>query len=71
MDKATRWPVVSKCAEDTVLSYIEAGKQRARACGGRRRASSDGKGTFISRPSRDVRNTMKIARREISAPFCR
>src|ERR671931_2439123 len=72
MDKSTRMgPVVSKAQMDTVLSYIEAGKQEdARlVAGGGRATVGNGKGYFIQ-PTifDDVRNTMKIAREEIFGP---
>jgi aldehyde dehydrogenase (NAD+) len=72
MDKATRMgPVVSKAQMDTVLSYIEAGKQEGArlVAGGGRASVGNGKGYFIQ-PTifDDVRNTMKIAREEIFGP---
>ena len=72
MDKATRMgPVVSKAQMDTVLSYIEAGKQEGArlVTGGGRATVGNGKGYFIQ-PTifDDVRNTMKIAREEIFGP---
>jgi aldehyde dehydrogenase (NAD+) len=72
MDKATRMgPVVSKAQMDTVLSYIEAGKQegaRLVAGGGRARVG-DGKGYFVEPTIFDgVTNRMKIAREEIFGP---
>ena len=72
MDKATRMgPVVSKAQMDTVLSYIEAGKQegaRVVAGGGRARVG-DGKGYFVEPTIFDgVTNRMKIAREEIFGP---
>jgi aldehyde dehydrogenase (NAD+) len=72
MDKATRMgPVVSKAQLETVLSYIEAGKQegaRVVAGGGRARVG-DGKGYFVEPTIFDgVNNSMKIAREEIFGP---
>jgi aldehyde dehydrogenase (NAD+) len=72
MDKATRMgPVVSKAQLETVLSYIEAGKQegaRVVAGGGRARVGN-GKGYFVEPTIFDgVNNSMKIAREEIFGP---
>src|SRR5215813_4627874 len=72
MDRATRMgPVVSKAQMETVLSYIEAGKQegaRLVAGGGRANVGS-GKGYFVEPTIFDgVSNTMKIAREEIFGP---
>jgi acyl-CoA reductase-like NAD-dependent aldehyde dehydrogenase len=72
MDRATRMgPVVSKTQMETVLSYIEAGKQEgARViAGGGRATVGDGKGYFVQPTIFDgVNNTMKIAREEIFGP---
>jgi aldehyde dehydrogenase (NAD+) len=72
LDKATRMgPVVSKAQMETVLSYIEAGKQEGArvAAGGGRAAGPGGKGYFIEPTIFDgVTNTMKIAREEIFGP---
>src|SRR2546421_854685 len=72
MDKATRMgPVVSKAQMDTVLSYIEAGKQEGArlVAGGGRASVGNGKGYFIQ-PTifGDGRNTSNIAREEIFGP---
>jgi aldehyde dehydrogenase (NAD+) len=69
MDKATRMgPVVSRQQMETVLSYIEAGKQEgARLVAGGGRAG--GKGYFVEPTVFDqVTNRMKIAREEIFGP---
>jgi aldehyde dehydrogenase (NAD+) len=72
MDKATRMgPVVSKAQMETVLSYIETGKQEgARVVAGGGRANvGNGKGYYIEPTIFDgVSNTMKIAREEIFGP---
>jgi aldehyde dehydrogenase (NAD+) len=72
MDKATRMgPVVSKAQMETVLSYIESGKQEGAklVAGGARASVGNGKGYFIQPTIFDeVRNTMKIAREEIFGP---
>ena len=72
MDRATRMgPVVSKAQMETVLSYIEAGKQEgARVVAGGGRANvGDGKGYFVEPTIFDgVTNTMRIAREEIFGP---
>src|SRR5881409_1934081 len=72
MDKATRMgPVVSKAQMETVLSYIEAGKQEGArlVTGGGRATVGNGKGYFIQPTIFDgVRNSMKIAREEIFGP---
>src|SRR5712692_948232 len=72
MDKATRMgPVVSRQQMETVLGYIEAGKQegaRVVAGGGRANVGS-GKGYFVEPTIFDgVTNRMKIAREEIFGP---
>jgi acyl-CoA reductase-like NAD-dependent aldehyde dehydrogenase len=72
LDKATRMgPVVSKSQMETVLSYIESGKQEgARVVAGGGRASvPGGKGYFVE-PTifEGVTNSMKIAREEIFGP---
>ncbi len=72
LDKATRMgPVVSRQQMDTVLSYIEAGKQegaRLVAGGGRARVGN-GKGYFVEPTIFDgVTNRMKIASEEIFGP---
>src|SRR5712692_7595311 len=72
MDKSTRMgPVVSRQQMDTVLSYIESGKQegaRVVAGGGRANVGS-GKGYFVEPTIFDgVTNRMKIAREEIFGP---
>jgi acyl-CoA reductase-like NAD-dependent aldehyde dehydrogenase len=72
MDKSTRMgPVVSKAQMDTVLGYIESGKQEgARVVAGGGRASvGSGKGYFVQPTIFDgVSNRMKIAREEIFGP---
>ena len=72
MDKATRMgPVVSKSQMDTVLSYIESGKQEGAqvVSGGGRAQVGNGKGFFVEPTIFDgVTNTMKIAREEIFGP---
>ncbi len=72
MDRATRMgPVVSRQQMETVLSYIEAGKQegaRLVAGGGRARVGN-GKGYYVEPTIFDgVTNRMKIAREEIFGP---
>jgi aldehyde dehydrogenase (NAD+) len=72
MDKATRMgPVVSKAQMETVLSYIEAGKQEGArvVTGGGRANVGNGKGFYVE-PTvfAGVRNSMKIAREEIFGP---
>jgi aldehyde dehydrogenase (NAD+) len=72
LDKATRMgPVVSKQQYETVLGYVEAGKQEGArvVAGGGRADVGDGKGYFIQ-PTvfSGVRNSMKIAREEIFGP---
>ena len=72
MDRATRMgPVISKSQMETVLGYIEAGKQegaRLVAGGGRARVGN-GKGYFVEPTIFDgVSNRMKIAREEIFGP---
>jgi aldehyde dehydrogenase (NAD+) len=72
LDKATRMgPVVSKTQMETVLSYIEAGKQEGArlVAGGGRASVGDGKGYYVTPTIFDgVRNSMKIAREEIFGP---
>jgi len=72
MDKATRMgPVVSKAQMETVLSYIEAGKQEGAqlVAGGARATVGSGKGFYIEPTIFDgVSNAMKIAREEIFGP---
>src|SRR5437773_11737407 len=72
LDKSTRMgPVVSKQQMDTVLSYIESGKQEGArlVAGGARAAVANGKGYFIEPTIFDgVTNRMKIAREEIFGP---
>src|SRR5262245_63838405 len=72
MDKATRMgPVVSKQQMETVLSYIEAGKQEGAhlVSGGGRANVGSGKGYFVEPTIFDgVTNRMKIAREEIFGP---
>jgi aldehyde dehydrogenase (NAD+) len=72
MDKATRMgPVVSKAQMETVLSYIEAGKQEGArlVAGGGRAGGGHGKGYFVEPTIFDgVSNGMKIAREEIFGP---
>jgi acyl-CoA reductase-like NAD-dependent aldehyde dehydrogenase len=72
MDKATRMgPVVSKSQMETVLSYIESGKQEGArvVAGGGRADVGTGKGYFIQPTIFDgVTNEMKIAREEIFGP---
>jgi aldehyde dehydrogenase (NAD+) len=72
MDRSTRMgPVISKAQMETVLGYIEAGKQegaRLVAGGGRARVGN-GKGYFVEPTVFDgVSNRMKIAREEIFGP---
>jgi aldehyde dehydrogenase (NAD+) len=72
MDKATRMgPVVSKAQMETVLSYIEAGKQEGArvVTGGGRANVGNGKGFYVE-PTvfAGVRNSMRIAREEIFGP---
>jgi acyl-CoA reductase-like NAD-dependent aldehyde dehydrogenase len=72
LDKATRMgPVVSKAQMETVLSYIESGKQEGArvVAGGGRAAVAGGKGYFVEPTIFDgVSNSMKIAREEIFGP---
>ena len=72
LDKTTRMgPVVSKAQMETVLSYIEAGKQEGArlVAGGARAKVGDGKGFYVEPTIFDgVSNTMKIAREEIFGP---
>jgi acyl-CoA reductase-like NAD-dependent aldehyde dehydrogenase len=72
MDKATRMgPVVSKGQMETVLSYIESGKQEGArvVAGGGRADVGTGKGYFVQPTIFDgVTNDMKIAREEIFGP---
>src|SRR6266852_5230574 len=72
MDRATRMgPVVSKTQMETVLSYIESGKQEGArvVAGGGRADVGTGKGYFIQPTIFDgVTNDMKIAREEIFGP---
>ncbi len=72
MDKATRMgPVVSKAQMETVLSYIDAGKQEGArlVAGGARATVGNGKGYYIEPTIFDgVTNRMKIAREEIFGP---
>ncbi len=72
MDKSTRMgPVVSRQQMDTVLSYIESGKQEGArlVAGGGRASVGNGKGYFIEPTIFDgVTNRMKIAREEIFGP---
>jgi acyl-CoA reductase-like NAD-dependent aldehyde dehydrogenase len=72
MDKATRMgPVVSRTQMETVLSYIEAGKQEGAqlVAGGGRATVGNGKGFYVEPTIFDgVSNTMKIARDEIFGP---
>jgi len=72
MDKATRMgPVVSKQQMDTVLAYIEAGKQEGArlVAGGRRATVGGGRGYYVEPTIFDgVTNRMKIAREEIFGP---
>jgi acyl-CoA reductase-like NAD-dependent aldehyde dehydrogenase len=72
MDRSTRMgPVISKAQMDTVLGYIESGKQEgARVVAGGGRASvGSGKGYFVQPTIFDgVSNRMKIAREEIFGP---
>jgi acyl-CoA reductase-like NAD-dependent aldehyde dehydrogenase len=72
LDKATRMgPVVSKQQYETVLGYVEAGKQEGArlVAGGGPADVGNGKGYFIQ-PTvfSGVRNSMKIAREEIFGP---
>ena len=75
MDKATRMgPVVSRAQMETVLAYIEAGKQEGArlVAGGGRAQGGNGKGYFVEPTIFDgVSNTMKIAREGSSAPCFR
>ena len=72
LDKGTRMgPVVSKAQMETVLSYIEAGKQEGAqvVAGGARANVGNGKGYYVEPTIFDrVTNTMKIAREEIFGP---
>src|SRR3989475_11861994 len=72
MDKSTRMgPVVSRQQLETVLGYIEAGKQEGArlVAGGGRANVGGGKGYFVEPTIFDgVTNTMKIAREEIFGP---
>ena len=72
LDKTTRMgPVVSKAQIETVLSYIEAGKQEGAqvVAGGARANVGNGKGYYVEPTIFDrVTNTMKIAREEIFGP---
>jgi acyl-CoA reductase-like NAD-dependent aldehyde dehydrogenase len=72
MDKSTRMgPVVSKAQMDTVLGYIESGKQEGArlVAGGERAKVGNGKGYFVEPTIFDgVSNRMKIAREEIFGP---
>ncbi len=72
MDRATRMgPVVSKQQMETVLGYIESGKQEGArlVAGGGRAAVGSGKGYFVEPTIFDgVSNRMKIAREEIFGP---
>jgi aldehyde dehydrogenase (NAD+) len=72
MDKTTRMgPVVSKAQMDTVLGYIESGKQEGArvVTGGGRASVGNGKGYFVEPTIFDgVTNSMKIAREEIFGP---
>jgi acyl-CoA reductase-like NAD-dependent aldehyde dehydrogenase len=72
MDKATRMgPVVSKSQMETVLSYIESGKQEGArlVAGGGRADVGTGKGYFVQPTIFDgVTNQMTIAREEIFGP---
>ena len=72
MDKATRMgPVVSKSQMETVLSYIESGKQEGArlVAGGGRADIGTGKGYYVQPTIFDgVTNQMKIAREEIFGP---
>jgi aldehyde dehydrogenase (NAD+) len=72
LDKTTRMgPVVSKAQMETVLSYIESGKQEGArlVAGGARAKVGDGKGFYVEPTIFDgVSNTMKIAREEIFGP---
>jgi acyl-CoA reductase-like NAD-dependent aldehyde dehydrogenase len=72
LDKTTRMgPVVSKQQYETVLGYVEAGKQEGArlVAGGGRADVGNGKGYFVQ-PTvfSGVRNSMKIAREEIFGP---
>ncbi|MBI4635219.1 MAG: aldehyde dehydrogenase family protein [Candidatus Rokubacteria bacterium] len=72
MDKSTRMgPVVSRQQMETVLGYIEAGKQEGArlAAGGGRANVGNGKGYYVEPTIFDgVSNRMKIAREEIFGP---
>ena len=72
MDRATRMgPVISKAQMDTVLGYIESGKQEGArlVAGGGRASVGSGKGYFVQPTIFDgVSNRMKIAREEIFGP---
>jgi aldehyde dehydrogenase (NAD+) len=72
LDKATRMgPVVSQQQLETVLGYVEAGKQEGArlVAGGARATVGNGKGYFLQ-PTvfAGVTNTMRIAREEIFGP---
>ena len=72
MDKATRMgPVVSKAQLETVMSYIDAGKQAGAqlVAGGQRATVGNGKGYYVEPTIFDgVSNSMKIAQEEIFGP---
>jgi acyl-CoA reductase-like NAD-dependent aldehyde dehydrogenase len=72
MDKSTRMgPVVSARQMETVLGYIEAGKQEGArlVAGGARARVGNGKGYFVEPTIFDqVSNQMRIAREEIFGP---
>jgi aldehyde dehydrogenase (NAD+) len=72
MDKSTRMgPVISKSQMETVLGYIETGKQEGArlVAGGGRASVGGGKGYFVEPTIFDgVSNRMKIAREEIFGP---
>ena len=72
LDKGTRMgPVVSAAQLDTVLGYVEAGKQDGArlVAGGQRVRVGNGKGYFVE-PTifTGVSNSMRIAREEIFGP---
>ncbi len=65
-------PLVSKKQLDTVLSYIESGKEEGArlVCGGKRAEGKDLENGYFVEPTifADVTNDMKIAREEIFGP---
>jgi acyl-CoA reductase-like NAD-dependent aldehyde dehydrogenase len=72
LDKATRMgPVVSRAQMETVLGYIESGKQEGAdlVAGGQRATVGNGKGFYVEPTIFDhVTSRMRIAREEIFGP---